>query len=225
MKKKIVAFSGGKDSSAMLLRMVELKMPIDKIVFCDTRLEYPEMYDWIKLISKKINKSIKFISGQKWDRWFYGKWTRGKHLGEIRGFPFIVSMNWCTRELKHKPMEKLLDNGDIVYLGIASDEKHRKQKNKKYKYPLIDWGWTEQDCIDYLEKRELKHPLLKFKRTGCWLCPKQSVGSLKILMNDYPKLWKKLKKYEKDSPHGFKPNFKLKEFERKHKKLSKIKLI
>jgi len=215
-KLNIVSFSSGKDSSAMLLRMIELNMPIDRIIFCDTKLEFPEMYKWIKEVSKKINKKIEFISGESWDKWFYGKWTRGKHLGEIRGFPFVISKNWCMRELKHKPMEKIFNSGDIIYLGIAYNEKQRIQKNNlKYKYPLIEWKWTEQDCLDYLKRRGLKYPLLKFKRTGCWLCPKQNLQSLKILMNDYPDLWKKLKQYEKDSPHGFKPNFSLKDFELK----------
>ncbi len=37
MGKQIISFSGGKDSSAMLLRMIELKYPIDEIIFCDTQ--------------------------------------------------------------------------------------------------------------------------------------------------------------------------------------------
>ena len=38
----VVAFSGGKDSTAMLLRMLELddpiNYPVNRIVFCDTEL-------------------------------------------------------------------------------------------------------------------------------------------------------------------------------------------
>ena len=34
--KHIVSFSGGKDSTAMLLMMLEKNMPIDEIIFCDT---------------------------------------------------------------------------------------------------------------------------------------------------------------------------------------------
>ena len=215
MEKQIISLSGGKDSSAMLLRMIELKYPIDEIIFCDTQLEYPEMYNWIKQIEKLIDRKITFVKGDDWDKWFYGKWTRGKHFGEIRGFPFVCGMNWCTRELKHKPMENLREKGDIIYLGIATNESKRVQKNTKYKYPLIEWGWSEQDCIDYLEKKGLKHPLSKFKRTGCWCCPKQNLQSLRILMTDYPKLWKKLKQYEKDSPRGFRPDIKLEEFEKR----------
>ena len=46
--KHIVSFSGGKDSTAMLLKMIEKGMPIDEIIFCDTTAEFPEMYDHIK---------------------------------------------------------------------------------------------------------------------------------------------------------------------------------
>ena len=39
----VVSFSGGKDSTAMLLRMLELGMPVDEIIFCDTTVEFPQM--------------------------------------------------------------------------------------------------------------------------------------------------------------------------------------
>ena len=42
--KHIVSFSGGKDSTAMLLMMLQKNMPIDEIVFCDTGMEFPDMY-------------------------------------------------------------------------------------------------------------------------------------------------------------------------------------
>ena len=32
----LVSFSGGKDSTAMLLMMLEKGMPVDDILFCDT---------------------------------------------------------------------------------------------------------------------------------------------------------------------------------------------
>jgi len=38
-------FSGGKDSTAMLLRMIDKGRRPDKIVFADTGMEFPEMYD------------------------------------------------------------------------------------------------------------------------------------------------------------------------------------
>ena len=44
-KLHVVSFSGGKDSTAMLLRMLDEGMPVDVILFCDTGLEFPAMYD------------------------------------------------------------------------------------------------------------------------------------------------------------------------------------
>ena len=50
----IISFSGGKDSTAMLLMMLERKMPIDEIIFCDTGKEFPQMYDHIEKVQKYI---------------------------------------------------------------------------------------------------------------------------------------------------------------------------
>ena len=52
----IVSLSGGKDSTAMLLRMLEEKMPVDVILFCDTGLEFDAMYKHIDKLEKYINK-------------------------------------------------------------------------------------------------------------------------------------------------------------------------
>jgi 3'-phosphoadenosine 5'-phosphosulfate sulfotransferase (PAPS reductase)/FAD synthetase len=39
--------SGGQDSAAMMLRLLELGEPVDYIVFSDTTLEHDEMYEYI----------------------------------------------------------------------------------------------------------------------------------------------------------------------------------
>ena len=38
-----VSLSGGKDSTAMLLLMIERGMPIDLVLSADTGMEFPEM--------------------------------------------------------------------------------------------------------------------------------------------------------------------------------------
>ena len=40
-----VSCSCGKDSTAMLLLMIEKDMPIDAVLTADTGMEFPEMYD------------------------------------------------------------------------------------------------------------------------------------------------------------------------------------
>lgn len=217
--RRVVSFSGGKDSTAMLLRMLELEMPIDEIIFCDTLMEFPELHEYIGKIERHIGREITFLQGKTtWDAWFYGQVTRGKAKGRVRGFPYVIQRCWAQRELKGKPLKEFKEEGDINYVGLAKGEEKRTQRQLyskgDYRFPLIEWGWTEQDCINYLKEKDLLNPLYsKFKRLGCWCCPKQSLSSLKSLYETYPLYWTKLKKYEADSPHGFKPNITLKELE------------
>jgi len=39
----IVSFSGGKDSTAMLLMMLEKGIPVDRVICVDTTKEFPQM--------------------------------------------------------------------------------------------------------------------------------------------------------------------------------------
>ena len=55
-EKYIVALSGGKDSTAMLLRLLEESRPVDLILFCDTGLEFPQMYDHIRQLEEYIQR-------------------------------------------------------------------------------------------------------------------------------------------------------------------------
>ena len=69
--KYIVSFSGGKDSTAMLLRLVEEKKPIDDIVFCDTGKEFPDLIKQIDTVENYINMPITRISADKrFDEYF-----------------------------------------------------------------------------------------------------------------------------------------------------------
>ncbi len=206
--KTILNFSGGKDSTAMLLHLIEIGKRPDKIVFADTLMEYPEMYNYIDKIEKEINqKIIRTKPKNTFFKWFFDKWSRGRFKDRIRGFPFVVSPCWYQREAKVKPLEEQAKDFDVVYIGYAKGEEKRIMKSKKFKYPLIEWEWSEQDCINYLQKKGLLNPLYKkFKRLGCWCCPKQSKKSLEILKKDYPALWNCLIQLEELSPQGFNTN-------------------
>lgn len=54
----IVSLSGGKDSTAMLLMMIERKIPIHSVVFVDTGWEFPDMYNHIELLERQIEIKI-----------------------------------------------------------------------------------------------------------------------------------------------------------------------
>ena len=208
MKKpyNVVSFSGGKDSTAMLLRMIELDMPIDEIIFCDTTVEFPKMYEHIKRVEEYINRPITRLT-PKYDYEYYLLkkevfHTRGIHKGEITkgyGFTFFTS-RWCTRIFKSVPIKKYLcdisvDREIIEYIGIAADEPKRiHEKN----YPLVEWGWTEKDCLEYCYSKGFDwNGLYKhFKRLSCWCCPLQRIHSWRKLRKIHPELWAKLLGWE-----------------------------
>jgi len=56
--KHIVSLSGGKDSTAMLLRMLEEGWPVDIILFCDTGMEFDAMYRHIEKLERYTGRSI-----------------------------------------------------------------------------------------------------------------------------------------------------------------------
>jgi len=203
IKKTVVAFSGGKDSTAMLLRMIELDMKIDEIVFADTTFEFPELYEYIKRVEKHIGREITILEPEKdlFKKWMYGKVTRGANKGKIRGYPLKAFPCWWTRESKVLPLQKFQKDADVVYIGIAYDEQQRMSKvDGNLKYPLVDWKWTEQDCIDYLNKNNMFNPLyVNFDRLGCWNCPKQGIKSLYVLWKNYPDLWKRFIEYDEEN--------------------------
>jgi len=57
-KRIIVSLSGGKDSTAMLLRGLELGLPVDHAVFFDTGWEFPQMLDHIDLLERRTGVRI-----------------------------------------------------------------------------------------------------------------------------------------------------------------------
>ena len=223
--KHIVSYSGGKDSTAMLVRMIETGMPIDDIVFInvmatpDMGAEFPEMYEYLKKVERYIQRKITIVpSVISFDEGFHQKYLTGKRTGCIYGYPLTVGA-WCNDRLKLRAINRHYKSyGDhIRYIGLAADEPKRLARMRpNCRAPLAEWGMTEKNCIAYLEKRNLMNPLYqKFKRLGCFFCPKQPLNSLRIVRQDYPSLWQMMLDWDKESPRTFRPDGTLHDYDRR----------
>lgn len=222
--KHIVSFSGGKDSTAMLLRMLEENMPVDEILFCDTGKDFPDMLFHIEkvdeYIKKNYNKSITKLKDEKsFDYYmFEHEKTRGKNKGK-KGYGWAtMRCRWCTTILKNNVIHRYLSNhkdeGYEEYIGIAYDEQERiKDKN----YPLVDWKMTEKDCLEYCYNKGFDWNGLyeHFDRLSCWCCPLKNLKELKILYKYYPELWQELKEMDKKSYNKFKYNYSVEDLDKK----------
>jgi 3'-phosphoadenosine 5'-phosphosulfate sulfotransferase (PAPS reductase)/FAD synthetase len=213
----LICFSGGKDSCAMFLRMIELddpiNYPITRICFADTNFEFPELYAYIDRIQKYLDLTYpekgfvieKLQADTTWDDWFYGEITRGNLVGKTRGAPLVTLPCWWSREAKVKPLEKAAKeiNATYQFIGIAADETNRVSKDpKKIRYPLVEWGWTEQDCMAYLDHLGLGNILYDdFNRLGCFHCIKQKESNFHTLWAkpEYKELWEKAKFYSDEN--------------------------
>jgi len=211
----IVSFSGGKDSTAMLLMMLEKGIPIDRVICIDTTKEFPQMYEHIKKVQAMIEPLKIEIVKIDFDYLFANKEImRGPNKGKF-GYGWTGARGrWCTR-LKVEAMNKITKKtiNAVEFVGIAYDEV--KRANKKYikeknvRLPLIEWQITEKQALDYCYSRGLDWDGLyeKMNRVSCWCCPLSRIGSLRTLYNDFPELWKELEEMDKKSWRNFRSDY------------------
>ena len=222
----IVSFSGGKDSTAMLLMMIEQNMKIDEIIFIDTGVEFPPMYNHIKKVEMFINRPITILKSDKSFEYYMFDHikSRGKNKGQ-KGYSWSDFRNrWCTSRLKKDVIKKYLKKYkgyDIIeYHGIAYDEPKRIKDTPNIKYPLYENKITEKEALQYCYSKGFNWNRLyeKFDRLSCWCCPLKSIKELKILYNDFPELWKKLKQWDNNTYRKFRSDYSVQELEERFKK-------
>lgn len=218
--KHIVSFSGGKDSTAMLLKMLEDGWYIDEIIFADTGKDFPDMIEHIekvkKYIKEKYNMEIITLKANKsFDYYMFDHVkTKGKNKGK-KGYGWVtMRCRWCTSNLKNKVIDDYLkkykNEGYTEYIGIAYDEPKRI---KDKRYPLVEYEMTEADCLQYCYDKGFDWNGLyeHFDRVSCWCCPLKNLKELKILYTYYPKLWQELKEMDEKSYNRFRADYSVKE--------------
>lgn len=218
--KYYASLSYGKDSLAMLEAIHQLDYPLDGIIHAevwatdDIPAELPEMVEFKakadRIIKKRYGIDVEHVcavdkdgSKMTFEGWFYRIREKSPERG-IYGWPFQRG-RYCTSSLKTKVLDKACSQG-ISYVGIAADETERidRKANKQNVLPLVDIGWTEEDCMRWCEENGLVSPVyLKSSRGGCWFCPMQSLGDLRNLYSEHPELWELMLKWDADSPVSF----------------------
>lgn len=215
MTEVVASFSGGKDSTAMVLRMIEKGDRLDEVIFCDTGMEFPAMYAHIDKIKEHVEASgVKFTelrSERTFRELFIEKPIESSKYGHsYRGYGWPgMYIRWCTKHLKTEIIGRHLKGRDVVQcVGLAADESRRiaKPSNQKDRHPLADWGWTEEMCLGYCYGRGFdwydpsvgKGLYELFDRTSCWICPFGKVDYYRNLRRYYPGLWAEIGRMESE---------------------------
>ena len=209
----IANVSGGRDSTAMVVKWLELGNTLDYILFCDTGYEFEDMYEYIdkldSYLKKEFNKSItRLDSSKEIEKWAFQKpIAKGMYKDRLRGIPKTIGKEYCTRETKVYPTKRfVIDKSpnkfkNIALIGYTYNEVEKGRiSNLDYaisKYPLHEWRYNESEVDSFLKKRGIHNPLYNhFTRTGCFFCPKQSKRSLYTLYKHYPKYFKIMLEWE-----------------------------
>ena len=192
--KHIVSFSGGKDSTAMLHKLIEQGVQIDRVVCFECEWDFPQMEKHLKLVEDKTGLQIVKVR-------YY------RHFNEqlsCWGWP-KSSGGWCTAR-KHRTCLKYIQGikGDKTeYIGFSADEIKRTQTgwmlNRKWpvKFPLIEMGMGEADSLRYCRQLGYDWDGLYnvFDRVSCFCCPKGGKTKRRLIKQHYPELekeWQRL---------------------------------
>lgn len=227
--KYIASFSGGKDSTAMLLRLIEEKNPIDEIIFCDTGKEFPDLIKHIKKVEDYIKRPITILKAENSFDYTFTEQKRAKsnNYSDVKGYGWPSAMRrWCTTMLKTAVFKKYIKEHYSeykTYIGLAYDENKRIARNTDQHniYPLNEWKMTEKDCLQYCYDKGFDwNGLYKiFDRVSCYLCPLQRKSDWLNLEKYYPELLADALRLDRLSPYKFSPKETLKQrLERWHNK-------
>lgn len=175
----VVALSGGKDSTALALRLAEVEPRAYTYVITPTGNEPAAMIAHWQHLAKLLGTPLTIA-------------TQGKSLhGEIRRQTMLPNhrARWCTRILKLEPYYAWMHAHApcISYVGLRADEAARtgmvfpEEGGIRVRFPMREWGWALADVRAYLDRRGVTIP----ERTDCDDCFWATLGELYKLWRDH----------------------------------------
>jgi len=194
----VASFGGGTDSTAMLIGMWQRREPVDLILFADTGGEKPHTYEHIYWMTDWLLKhDMPRITWVK----PHGNLTLENDCLKRNALPSIAyGFKTCSQRFKLQPQDKFMNNwqpaidawgrGEKVtkLIGYEAGEERRAKDygDKKYtfRYPLIEWGWTRNYCVEVIKSVGLPLP----GKSACFFCPSSKAQEVKQLAKQYPEL-------------------------------------
>jgi 3'-phosphoadenosine 5'-phosphosulfate sulfotransferase (PAPS reductase)/FAD synthetase len=203
--RNIVCFSGGKDSTALVLWARE-RLPEFTTVFCDTGWEHPITYAYIEEINQKVlGGKLVTLKSEKYPGGFVQLCCDRKMVPGVK-------TRFCTQELKVFPLHEYfesLDDEVTAYQGIRADESASRASLPQEQWVDDAGGYwihrpllhcTAKQCFQIMAKHGIDpNPLylMGSSRVGCFPCIMTGLGELKRIIQFHPEIKTRLIELER----------------------------
>jgi hypothetical protein len=201
-----VAMGGGVNSTALLIELVRKGIKPCLILFSDTGGEVPGVYEHIRRFSVWLQsygfpEIITVVKGVKKG---FPVETLEQNCLRKRTLPSIAfGFKTCSEKFKIRAQEKFIrrypetkalikaikaGGTKIVKVigydagepGRAKDYDHHEYV---YWYPLIEWGWDREKCVQVVSGAGFKPA-----KSSCFFCPSHTKPEIRQLAQEHPDL-------------------------------------
>lgn len=202
-----VSYGMGVDSTAMLIGLHIFGIKPDVILFADTGGEKPETYaylpviqEWLAVVGFPPVTVVRYVPTRAPYQTLEGKCAVNETLPSL-----AFGYKSCSLVFKRDPQEKWLESYGpaiecwnrnekvqvlIGYDAGPADSRRSKISNDaqyEYIYPLRQWGWVREHCVDKIKEAGLPVPM----KSSCWFCPAMKKDEVEWLARVHPELFAK----------------------------------
>ncbi len=211
--KYIASCSFGKDSLAMILKILDKGLPLHEVIFYNTGMEFDCIYNIRdKLINVLHEKKVLYTELSPNRHFLYDmliKPVKYRNPSD-KEYPYHYGYDWCGAGVRwgtnckttaiQKYLKTTYQDEDIYeYIGIAYDEPARIKSDDHKLYPLVEWKLTEKDCLDYCHEKGyywMENGIELYSildRVSCWCCQNKNLKELRNIYIFLPEYWQRLR--------------------------------
>lgn len=200
MKPQVLSLGAGIQSTALLFLNAEGKItsPAGVAIFADTGGEMPATYRHLWNLAGAFPLFVVRKEPALEEA------ARKRPVLPMRSGDTLTPRR-CTTSWKAEVIERWMTRNGlkpaVVQLGISIDESHRMKDSPtpwlRRRWPLIEMGWTREDCRRYLADRLDYEPA----RSACFFCPLRPRAWWKYLAAHHPDLFERACQVEEQTPN------------------------
>ena len=189
----VACFSGGKDSTAMVLLMHEQGLTITGLLVTPTGNELAEVWEHWDRVAELVGAPTIRPKGP----------TLAQMIGHYAALPNF-RQRWCTRTIKIQPAIAwaMRNPSAVLCVGLRADEEERKgiiSTSVPSRFPLREAGYGIPEVRAIIARHGLTVP----RRTDCAICYHQSIGEWWDLWDLHSEQWAQGLAWEKQTGHTF----------------------